>query len=140
MTERNKSDAIEKRKKTHGRLLRKIKHFVPNYDVGVELMSTAKALLDVYDPSEDFDPAEVYNTAKHVLPENVKEIFNLELLRNSVAPIAVLRDTIEIYNVSPLNQEYVSECGIKNYKDAHPNQQCLIGSELSTNFQRDKQA
>ena len=39
--------------------MRKTKHFVANSDVGIELMSTAKALRDVYDPNEGFEPLEV---------------------------------------------------------------------------------
>ena len=75
-------------------------------ELSSKFKSTASAILDFHSPEEEFDPHEIYNHVKQIVPTKVRQIFTLELLENSMMPMAIVRETLEMYGANTLTKKY----------------------------------
>ena len=81
----------------HQNLLRKTEHFVPNTDVGKNLVSVAKSVLDMNPLDAEETAEEIGCLMRSLLPAPV-EVLNEKLLRAPSFPLVLLQKVADRYS------------------------------------------
>ena len=103
----------------------KICFYKPTDEFGQKLVAAASSALQHFDPNDQSDYEDILPAVRQVLP-TASELFTVQLFKNPMLPITILKDVMTFYISSPLTNEYTTEIGLRTLDDVDENLKSLI--------------